>query len=245
MMTQQGELLVLGRQAFHDPSLASDVCCLNSWWGRDHMLDVRLEEIVAPSLRGSSCSGGPPEGPSGGPSGRPSDRGPPQNGTSCSCGRRFLCVAWRVRKLLALLQAQLDWRVGFLSAGEKRRAQLVASLAEPKKVYLFDEATADLDIVSRKMLCSFLLAESRQTGSTLIYSTHVFDGLEEWPTHLLYLHEGTVKVFRPLEQLDESVLLLRLETPPTASSLFQLVRSWLLSEPHNRRLQAELEEVLT
>ncbi|KAL8428372.1 hypothetical protein ACSSS7_007272 [Eimeria intestinalis] len=159
-------------------------------------MDVRLEEIVTPSLRQSSCWGGPQGAP----------RGAPNSGLTCRCDQRFLCITWRVQKLLEVLQglkASLDWRIGFLSAGEQRRAQLVASLAEPRKVYLLDEATADLDIVSRKMLCRFLLAESMALKSCLIYSTHVFDGLDDWPTHLLYLEKGEVKVFNPVAELHE------------------------------------------
>ena len=40
-----------------------------------------------------------------------------------------------------------------MSSGERRRAQLIATLAERKRVYLLDEATGELDIVSREMLC--------------------------------------------------------------------------------------------
>ncbi|KAL8443787.1 hypothetical protein Emag_005811 [Eimeria magna] len=200
-------------------------------------MDVRLEEIVAPSLRQSSCWGGlqarPHQGAPQGP-----HPGAPHNGLSCRCGQRFLCITWRVQKLLELLQASLDWRIGFLSAGEKRRAQLVASLAEPRSVYLLDEATADLDIVSRKMLCRFLLVESLALKSCLIYSTHVFDGLDDWPTHLLYLEKGELKVFNSVAELHE------LHGNRTASSLFSLVQRWLMSEAENKNLQDSLEDIL-
>ncbi|KAL8275884.1 hypothetical protein Esti_000220 [Eimeria stiedai] len=232
-MVQQGDLLVLGRRAFHDPSLASDVCCLNSWWGIDHAMDVRLEEIVAPSLLQSSCWVAPQARPPRGP-----HPGAPNSGLSCRCNKRFLCVTWRVQKLLELLQASLDWRIGFLSSGEKRRAQLVASLAEPRKVYLLDEATADLDIVSRKMLCRFLQLESLALKSCLVYSTHVFDGLDDWPTHLLYLEKGELKVFSSVSELHE------LQGATTAGSFFALVQRWLLSEAENKKLQNVLEDVL-
>ncbi|XP_026193407.1 ABC transporter domain-containing protein C20G4.01 [Cyclospora cayetanensis] len=95
------------------------------------------------------------------------------------------------------------WRMGFVSAGERRRAQLVASLAERRRVYLLDEPTGELDVVSREMLCRFLLAESRAVGSCVVYSTHVFDGLCGWATHILYLRKGAVCAFSPVAAMPE------------------------------------------
>ncbi|OEH79482.1 ABC ATP-binding domain-containing protein [Cyclospora cayetanensis] len=135
MMTQTGELLIFGRRAFDDSSLANEVCCLNTWWTGDYVMEVRLEEILAPSLRHSSCW----------EAGSKAHRGSPP---TCSCGKRFLCTAWRIAVLLRLLQVDPAWRMGFVSAGERRRAQLVASLAERRRVYLLDEPTGELDVVS-------------------------------------------------------------------------------------------------
>ena len=53
--------------------------------------------------------------------------------------------------------------------------------------------------------CRFLLAESRETGSTIIYSTHVFDGLENWPTHILYLCKGSVVSFSSVKDIPEYI----------------------------------------
>lgn len=33
----------------------------------------------------------------------------------------------------------------------------------------------------------WLQKESVDRGATIIYATHIFDGLDEWPTHLTYL----------------------------------------------------------
>ena len=37
---------------------------------------------------------------------------------------------------------------------------------------------------------SHLLLLSAERGATIIYATHIFDGLESWPTHLAYVEDG-------------------------------------------------------
>lgn len=46
----------------------------------------------------------------------------------------------------------------------------------------------------RADLMQFLKSECESTGATIVYATHIFDGLESWPTHLMYLANGTLKV---------------------------------------------------
>lgn len=31
---------------------------------------------------------------------------------------------------------------------------------------------------------------TKERGATIIYATHIFDGLESWPTHLAYVEGG-------------------------------------------------------
>ena len=56
------------------------------------------------------------------------------------------------------------------------------------------------------MVCvRFLLTESLELDSSVIYSTHVFDGLCGWPTHLLYLVRGSIRCFQPVAAMPEYV----------------------------------------
>ena len=32
-----------------------------------------------------------------------------------------------------------------------------------------------------------------QRGATIIYATHIFDGMEAWPTHVAYVERGQLK----------------------------------------------------
>ena len=37
------------------------------------------------------------------------------------------------------------------------------------------------------------LTTALQRGATIIYATHIFDGLEAWPTHAAYVERGQLK----------------------------------------------------
>ena len=58
-------------------------------------------------------------------------------------------------------------------------------LLRPWKVLLLDEVTVDLDVLVRSDLLSFLRRETESRTCTIVYCTHIFDGLSGWPTHLL------------------------------------------------------------
>ena len=50
-----------------------------------------------------------------------------------------------------------------------------------------DEITVDLDVLARADLMAFLKSECEERGATIIYATHIFDGLESWPSHIVSL----------------------------------------------------------
>jgi energy-coupling factor transporter ATP-binding protein EcfA2 len=37
-------------------------------------------------------------------------------------------------------------------------------------------------------------AECEQRGATIVYATHIFDGLENWVTHVAYLEDGEMRI---------------------------------------------------
>ena len=58
------------------------------------------------------------------------------------------------------------------------------------QVLLLDEITVDLDVVGRMHLLDFFRRECEERGATIVYATHIFDGLENWITHLAYMEDG-------------------------------------------------------
>ena len=106
--------------------------------------------------------------------------------------RRIVCSAIsssgvgaeRVARLLEALgiAALLDSELHALSDGQRRRVQLFCKLLPERELVLLDEATNSLDVLSRAALLSFLREESEVRGASVIFCTHIFDGLDGWAT---------------------------------------------------------------
>mmetsp|Transcript_1988 Transcript_1988/g.4186 ORF Transcript_1988/g.4186 Transcript_1988/m.4186 type:complete len:344 (-) Transcript_1988:79-1110(-) len=90
-------------------------------------------------------------------------------------------------ELVDMLGIDLDWRMHQLSDGQRRRVQILLGLVRPFKILLMDEITTSLDVCVRQDLLRWLVKESDERGCTIIYATHIFDGLDDWASHLFYL----------------------------------------------------------
>lgn len=90
-------------------------------------------------------------------------------------------------ELVELLGVDLNWRMHQLSDGQRRRVQLMLGLIRPFKILLLDEITTSLDVCVRQDLLKWLVHESDVRGATILYATHIFDGLDDWATNLMYL----------------------------------------------------------
>jgi CCR4-NOT complex subunit CAF16 len=106
-------------------------------------------------------------------------------------------------KLCQILDINLEWKMHQVSDGQRRRVQLLLSLLRPFEVLLLDEVTTDLDVVTRSDFLSFLREETETRGVTIVYATHIFDGLEEWATHLVYMNQGKVRVSAQMTEIAE------------------------------------------
>ena len=118
-----------------------------------------------------------------------------------------------------------------VSAGQRRRVQLLMGLRRETRVLLLDEITTDLDVIGRADLLEYLRQESEQRGVTTLYATHIFDGLEEWATHIAFLSHQQVTVMSRVSELDELTALRRANTP---APLLKLVTGWLRAERASR-----------
>jgi CCR4-NOT complex subunit CAF16 len=92
----------------------------------------------------------------------------------------------RLARLLEVLEIDRSWHMHRVSDGQRRRVQLLLGLLRPSELLLLDEVTTDLDLIARSDLLAFLKRE----GATIVYATHIFDGLDAWATHIAYLERG-------------------------------------------------------
>ena len=96
--------------------------------------------------------------------------------------------------LCNILKIDLDWNMMRLSDGQRRRVQIMLGLLKPFKLLLLDEITSELDIIVRTNLLNYLKEESIKNGASIIYATHILDGLEDWASGVLYLnYKGQMK----------------------------------------------------
>jgi CCR4-NOT complex subunit CAF16 len=109
-------------------------------------------------------------------------------------GRSGIDPARRAR-VMDVLEIDPGWRMHRVSDGQRRRVQILLDLERTLSVILLDEVTADLDVLSRADLLGFLREESEQRGVTILYATHVLDGIADWATHLAFLSPGRLRCF--------------------------------------------------
>jgi CCR4-NOT complex subunit CAF16 len=78
-------------------------------------------------------------------------------------------------------------------------------------------------VIVRHELLGWLKNESIVNTSTIIYATHIFDGIDDWPTNIHYLKKGGVTGWKgTLCELYKTYD----ERPP----ILRIVLSWLQSE---------------
>ncbi len=128
--------------------------------------------------------------------------------------------ATRRETLLGVLDIDRRWRMNRVSDGQRRRVQLMLGLLWPCRLLLLDEVTTDLDVIARGDLLAFLRAQA----TTILYATHILEGLEDWATHLAYLHDGKIAVMTPLDALADYQAL---KAQRTTTPLLRLVDGWL------------------
>jgi CCR4-NOT complex subunit CAF16 len=128
----------------------------------------------------------------------------------------------RRARMVEVLEVDPAWRMHQLSDGQRRRVQILLDLERELQVILLDEVTADLDVLARAELLRHLRAESEGRGVTVVYATHVLDGIAEWATHLAFLSPGRLRCFAPIAEATRS------------ASLREVCESWM-REDRGRR----------
>lgn len=85
----------------------------------------------------------------------------------------------------------LDNRIENLSTGQTQRVSIARCLMHSPKVYIFDEPTLGLDVLSSKDIIDFMKRE-REKGKTVLYSTHYMEEAETLCDRILMIHQGKI-----------------------------------------------------
>jgi Cu-processing system ATP-binding protein len=87
-----------------------------------------------------------------------------------------------------------------LSGGTRQKVSAALAFMTNAPVLILDEPTAGLDPLSAEQLKQKILRE-KESGKLIIISSHVLSELEAFATDVLYLADGRVHTYRPIEQL--------------------------------------------
>lgn len=111
-----------------------------------------------------------------------------------------------------------DKKISALSRGMRQRVGIAQAIIHQPKVLLLDEPASGLDPEARHAL-SALLLELRQSGMTIIVSSHILAELEDYSTDMLVIQDGKVIEHRALNNNVLNIatplknIVLRLEHP--------------------------------
>jgi ABC-2 type transport system ATP-binding protein len=77
-----------------------------------------------------------------------------------------------------------------LSPGERQRVDLIRALASQPELLVLDEPAAALDPVARRELLREVALRAGESGTTVLFSTHIVSDLERVASEIAFLHEG-------------------------------------------------------
>ncbi|MBL8666049.1 MAG: ATP-binding cassette domain-containing protein [Rhodospirillales bacterium] len=92
-------------------------------------------------------------------------------------------------------------RVRQLSAGQRRRIEIVRALLHRPPLLLLDEPTAGLDVASRAALLARARALAAEEGCAVLWTTHLFDEVDATDLVIL-LNRGRIAARGPLAEIN-------------------------------------------
>jgi CCR4-NOT complex subunit CAF16 len=111
-------------------------------------------------------------------------------------------------------------------------------LLKPYSVLLLDEVTVDMDVLARLDLLAFLSEEAATRGATIVYATHIFDGLAGWATHVARVAGGTLVAGGRVGQVCPELV----GGDAASGKLWPVVERWLRCEREEARAAAAEKE---
>ncbi|KAL0842536.1 hypothetical protein Bca101_015781 [Brassica carinata] len=215
-MVEKHMVRVLGRSAFHDTCLTSsgDLCYLGGEWRRDVAFsgfEVPIQMDISAEKMIFGVAGIDP-------------RRRAELIKDSSIYDKYV-----LEMITAITWCWISISHGdctrYLMAKEDAFRFVWDSSSLSRYVLLLDEITVDLDVLARADLLSFLRKECQERGATIIYATHILDGLEDWPTHIVYVADGKLQLAMPMEKVKET----------SKKSLMRTVECWLRKERDEER----------
>ena len=88
----------------------------------------------------------------------------------------------------------MDNRIEKLSTGQTQRANIARCLIHSPDIYIFDEPTLGLDVISSDAIVKFMKNE-KEKGKTVLYSTHYMEEAQYLCDNIFMIFEGKKLAF--------------------------------------------------
>ncbi len=82
-------------------------------------------------------------------------------------------------------------QIGKLSTGQKQKTSLARTMINDADIYILDEPTLGLDIITSKAIIDFIKEKSKE-GKTIIFSTHYMEEAEYLCDRIALFHRGEI-----------------------------------------------------
>ncbi|WP_066185692.1 MULTISPECIES: ABC transporter ATP-binding protein [Gracilibacillus] len=103
--------------------------------------------------------------------------------------------------MLHTFEVDAKKKVKKLSRGMRMKAGIAVALAHHPKLLLLDEPTSGLDTKSRKQMIALLKKEHKNSGTTIIFSSHILSDMEQLATTVWLMDKGEILLHGAVEEL--------------------------------------------
>jgi ABC-2 type transport system ATP-binding protein len=108
-----------------------------------------------------------------------------------------------VKNTLERWQIQPNKLLAKLSPGERQRVDLIRALASQPELLVLDEPAAALDPVARRELLREVALRAGESGTTVLFSTHIVSDLERVASEVAFLHQGKLQMRCSVDETKE------------------------------------------
>ena len=98
------------------------------------------------------------------------------------------------------MQSFIDNRIEKLSTGQTQRANIARCLIHTPEIYIFDEPTLGLDVISSDAIVNFMKKE-KENGKTVLYSTHYMEEAQYLCDNIFMIYKGKRIAYGTPEEL--------------------------------------------
>jgi ABC-2 type transport system ATP-binding protein len=90
------------------------------------------------------------------------------------------------------LEGKVTTQVRKMSLGERMKCELVAALLYSPRVVFLDEPTIGLDVTSQQRIRAFLKEYQKESGCTILLTSHYMQDVEELCDRVVVINEGQI-----------------------------------------------------